>query len=188
MARIAPEKSRVELRHEAGRMRITIQVRRNLFIVPFLAAWLGGWAVGETVVVRHLLSSPSPHEPFLARAFMMFWLSAWSVGGVAVIGVLALCLVGREVITLDARTLAVRLAAGPFGHTREFDLAEVRNMRYEARTPAAAGAQARAGKRFSTVTFDYGARSYRFGGALDGSDVDVVLDALRERLPVQPRA
>jgi hypothetical protein len=49
----------------------------------FLLLWLGMWAFGEALALRHLLPRVStPPDPFL-----LVWLSLWTLGGLGVISV-----------------------------------------------------------------------------------------------------
>ncbi len=185
MARIVPTASRIDVAREPGRLRITAKVRRNWFIVIFLSGWLGGWAMGETFAIKALASGGTPGG---ASAFLVFWLIAWTAGGGAAIYSLLWNLVGREEITLDGRTLTVRLGAAGLGRSREYDLSAITNLRaepasndllrYTRTTPwASSGA----------IAFDYGAKTHRLGISLDGQDVQTAVEAIKERLPAAAR-
>jgi hypothetical protein len=151
----------------------------------FLGAWLGGWAMGEAFAVRQLFLSSRP-EPIAAQAFLLFWLVAWTVGGAFAMYTFAWGLVGREEITVDGRVLATRQAAGPIGRTRQFDLAHVQDVRA---APTDGGSTRRmAGLSYpgmdrGEIAFSYGAKTYRLGVGIEGLDVKLVLEALRERIP-----
>ena len=98
--------------------------KRNVFVMLFLLAWLGGWAAGEVGALKGLLSGTDGAKPFL-----LVWLAGWTfAGGFAALTWLWM-LAGRERILLRPRTLAVRREVFGVGRTREYDLAHVRNLR-----------------------------------------------------------
>lgn len=183
MSRVRPTPSRIQVVHEAGRLLVTIPTARSWVAVPFLTLWLCGWAMGEGFAIRQILSGRTPGP---AQAFLAVWLLGWTVGGGAALLALLWNLVGREVITVDGRTLAVRRVIGTFGPSREYDLASITNLRAE---PGPFGGLRATSSlptsRFGAIAFDYGARTHRFGVALEGEDVTKLIDAVRERLPAR---
>jgi hypothetical protein len=180
MARVAPEPSRVTVRREGSRLIATIAVRRNWLAAAFFTVWLGGWAMGEGLVSWQLFTGTAPLG---ARAFMGFWLAAWTVGGIMAMRQVAWTVVGREEIAVDGRSLRVSWAAGPFGRTREYEVASIRNVREDT---TLAGALARGFRmtspgRHGAIAFDYGAKTVRLGVDLEGEDVQKVLALVREQ-------
>ena len=153
----------------------------------FNGAWLGAWAFGEFTVLRQLLDGDFANAGTVA--FQAFWLIAWTVGGALILRAWLSNLVGREVIEAGGGSLKVCNKLGPFSRKREFDLQHVGNLRV-CPSPATPGA-GRARQIYSSagaVAFDYGSRTFRFGGQLDDAEATEVVSALEPHLIRQPRA
>lgn len=188
MARVAPAPSRLTTSRELGKLKIVSRVRRNWFIVLFLGAWLCGWAMGETFAIGTLLGTLlGAREGKEPSAFLALWLVLWTVGGGAAIFAFLMNLAGREVISLDGRTLSVRLEVFGLGRSREFDLAFITNPRVETTAADLFGATRTNPWRAGAIAFDYGAKTRRIGFSLEGQDAQTVLAAIKEHLPAAQR-
>ena len=107
----------------------------------------------------------------------MFWLCGWTFGELSVLGILSWMIAGHQVLTLSRDTLVIRLAVGPLGRTREYQLDAVRRLRVAA---------THGGKGQVTTTaraFDYGAKTIRFGVNIDDAEAHHARDLLLEREP-----
>lgn len=121
---IAPAARRSTLFDRPDGVELIVPAKRNLLLMLFLLAWLGGWAFGELSALRELLSGKNGPVSFL-----LFWLLGWTVGGGFAAFVFLWMLAGRERIVLRPRVLAIRREIFGWGRTREYDLAHVRNVR-----------------------------------------------------------
>ena len=158
---------------------LVIPAKRNLFVMLFLLAWLGGWAFGEFSALGQLSS-----ERGAPALFILFWLLAWTVGGAFAVSVFSWMLAGRERITLGPRILGIRREIFGVGLTREYDLAHVRNLRVSAAIHDPFGWTA--GARFwgvggGLVTFDYGAKAVRIAAGIDEPEAAQIVQELRAR-------
>ena len=163
--------------------------KRNVFVMLFLLAWLGGWAAGEVGALEGLLSGTDGAKPFL-----LVWLAGWTfAGGFAALTWLWM-LAGRERILLRPRTLAVRREVFGVGRTREDDLAHVRNLRVSTGgyDPYGWGAGARFwGLGGGAVAFDYGAKAVRLAASVDEPEAAQIVRELKavrllQRGPTNP--
>ncbi len=153
----------------------------------FNGAWLGGWAFGEFTVVRQLLDGDFANAGTVA--FLAFWLIGWTVGGALILRAWLSNLVGSEVVEVGGGSLKLCHKLGPFSRKREFDLQHVGNLRVSP-SPAATGT-GRARQIYASagaVAFDYGSRTFRFGGQLDDAEATDVVCALEPHLIRQPPA
>src|SRR6185436_19420071 len=96
----------------------------------FLAFWLCGWAIGESLVLWILIAggiallTGTPPEPgrellepgpaIAVGVFLLFWLTLWTFGGYAAITELLRLLWSRDAISADPACLRVHHRLGPF--------------------------------------------------------------------------
>jgi len=132
---------------------------RQIFAMLFLPLWLTGWVFGEAFALRTLVTEKGP-----AQAFLVIWLTGWTIGGAFAIFAWFWMLSGRERILLKPGALAHRYELFNLSVGREYDLAQVRNLRvspqplltgngrYMFRTLGLSG---------GVVAFDYGAHTIR---------------------------
>lgn len=163
---------------------IVVPAKRNLLVMVFLLAWLGGWAFGEFSVLSELLRGTDGPVPFL-----LFWLLGWTVGGGFAAFVFLWMLAGREQITLRPRVLAIRREIFGLGSTREYDLAHVRNLRVSPTFHDPFGWTAAArfwGVGGGLVAFDYGAKAVRFAASIDEPEAAQVVQELKARHAFAP--
>ncbi len=146
-----------------------------------------GWAFGEISAIREIFGGgQSPHGSISSvhgqGLLLLGWLGAWTAAG-CFFGYLWMWnLAGGERVVLGPRTLAVKRDVLGFGPLKEYELQEVRNLR------AGADALNRNGQMspFSllnggTISFDYGAKTFRFGADLDEAEARQIITQLKSR-------
>lgn len=153
----------------------------------FTGAWLGAWTFGEFTVLRQLFDGDLSNTGSLV--FLAFWLIAWTVGGAFILRAWLWNVAGREVIEVGGGSLKLWRKLGPLNRKREFDLNHVENVRFST-SPVVRGA-GRARQIYAsggTLAFDYGSRTFHFGGQLDDAEATQVVSALEPHLVRQPSA
>ena len=173
----APRRSRTVERPDG--LELIVPAKRNVFVVIFLLAWLGGWTFGELSALGKLLSGAEG-----AMGFLFFWLVMWTIGGGFAAFTVLWMLGGHEHIILRPRILAIRREAFGLGFTREYDLAHARNLRVSVASydPFAWGASARFwGFGGGPVAFDYGAKTVRLAAAVDEPEAAQIVRELKAR-------
>src|SRR5882762_1075811 len=93
---MAPTTRRSSLKDGPEGLEVVVPAKRNLFVMLFLLAWLGGWAFGEVSALRELISGAAGGP----KAFMAFWLVGWTIGGGLAVFAWLWMLAGRERILL----------------------------------------------------------------------------------------
>ena len=120
-----------------------------------------------------------------AEGLLLFWVG-WGVFAFARLRLA----VGRELVEVDARRLVLRRDVAGIGRSRVFDLARVRNLHYVVLPPVryvspTPGWQPPPVPPLGgSVRFEYGKRTHEFARGIDSTDIIVVLEALREWVPV----
>jgi len=162
-------------------LQVIIPPRRQIFAMIFLPVWLCGWLFGEVTVIRQLLFGPAPSPPNL---FMAFWLVGWTMGGAFVILALLWMLIGRERVILRPDALVIRRELVGLARAREYDIESVSNLRVspDSYNPW----DGRSAWRFwgvggGVIAFDYGAKTFRFGGGVDEAEARDIVGEMRTR-------
>jgi hypothetical protein len=108
----------------------------RVIVVPFLLAWLAGWAVGELFAINMLLAFfgssyrvffplPIPAFPFAAPSllpigFLLLWGFFWTWGGLTAMGTFLRLLFGSDVVDISPQGLRLTRSYGLFRFTRDF--------------------------------------------------------------------
>ncbi len=161
-------------------LKITIPAKRNIVLVLFLSAWLVGWAMGEAFAIRQLLRA----DAVAPSLFMAAWLVGWTIGGGFALYLCVWNAMGKEIVYLGPGVLATKHDLLGFGRTREYDLSHVKNLRVtpQVQDPFGWSSGMRAwGVSAGTVAFDYGAKTFRFGAAIDEAEGAQIVDELKAR-------
>lgn len=132
----------------------------------FLSLWLWGWTMGEISAAKglwHIVRSANSWLAVLPGAFLAFWLAGWTVGGVFVWGAFLFSIRGREVVTVRAGMLVLRLETFlGLGWSRRLGLAELEAPRLLS-LRAADNKKLEEARAAGTVLPDYAAIRIRAG-------------------------
>jgi hypothetical protein len=175
---------------EFGGLRVIIGPLRNPAITCFIVLWGFAWLMGEFGVSARLLAALWKGESS-GLPFGVLWLTVWTYAGIST------CLLGfsnqfgREVVVLRGTVLELRDEVGFLVRSKDFNLAEVRNLRYSALSPwgGIAGspvnhARASRGVRGS-LAFDHGGKTYRFGRGLSEYDSRRLILTIQKYFPIE---
>ena len=176
--RVRPGVRRSSVREGTYGPEVVIPVRRNPFVLLFLPVWLTFWGFGWGTAVREIVSTDRGGGP---DAFLVVWLLFWTVGGVFAAASWLWTAVGREVVGIHGGVLWIRLEMGGLGHTREYDLTQVHNLRATARPPwpfGEGGGLPLGPWRAGGLAFDYGSKTIRFGGGIEEAEAAMVVEDL----------
>lgn len=165
--KVRPAALRAKISDKLDGVHITIPARRNWFVLLFISFWLCGWACAWVTTSEVLFSGRGD-------LFLVAWMGGWTVGGAWAILSWLWNLNGREELDCGPHELIHRIRAGPFSRTREYDQAEVTNLRYSAETGRRSGSFVG-----GNLCFDYGAKTHRFGVDVDEAEGNQILAALR---------
>lgn len=118
------------------------------------------------------------------------WLVFWVAIGVYALARLLVLGVGRELVEVDSHFLTLRREVGSLGRSRVFDLSQVRSLRYATPPPVFDAPFERDWPPLplpslgGSIRFECRGRTHEFGFGTDWKDMEAVLQALRERVPV----
>jgi hypothetical protein len=180
MARVAVPTAKASVLDTPVGLVINIPAAKNWFVILFVGFWLCGWAFGEVSVIHELATGKARGGVSL---FMIGWLGAWTVGGCAAISFWLWSIAGHEIVSLTPTSLAIRRDILGFGWSREYDLPSVKNLRIDT-----TDVNSRFNRGFSpqmrfggTIAFDYGAKTFRFGGGVDEAEASQLIELLKSR-------
>lgn len=184
MTTVEPQPPRFAVDVTPEGLRATLPAGHSVFAMLFLCVWLVGWTFGEFQALQQL-QSPSEKTPSL---FLFVWLAGWTVGGVFAVATLAWQLAGAEIITVGGNVLTYRIETWGIGLTRSYWLADVKRLRAVGVAKQPFGSQAAwfppfAGATVGAVAFDYGARTIRFGAALEEAEALLLVNQLGRQTP-----
>jgi hypothetical protein len=171
-------KGRATVSHTANGMNIVIPSKKNILLIIFLMAWLGGWVCG-LVMVGGSLFSEGESAP---RAFNMFWLVGWTAGGAIAALVLGWNLTGKEIVTANPTTLKMDKSVMGIHFRKSFNNHEIKEIRVIDRAmPSGFGNHEdflffRSGR----IAFDYGMKTYRFAQGVEEAEARYLIDLLRQ--------
>jgi hypothetical protein len=185
MAKTPPSASRVLITDTPKDLRIVIPCGRSLFVICFLGFWICCWAVAEVMVPIQFFSNTEPSE---GMSLMVAWLAVWTVGGVVAIYAWLWQVMGKEMVIVHGQTLTTRRDIGGFCFDREYDLAQIGNLRTEAVgfSPWNVSAALQLwGIGSGVIAFDYETRTHRLGAGLDEAEANQAVTAIRKRYRIQ---
>lgn len=181
-------KPRFSIQPQGAGIAIACPAPRDVALLLIVSVWVAFWTYGGLSAFRQLFD-PQQEE----RAFLAFWLMGWAVGEAFAIATLVWQLAGREEIVVSGGSLKHRVSMAGLGRTREYALAQVRNVRTESLPKTPRGRQTPGmlplfGLRSGTIAFDHGARTHRIGLTLDEAESALVIAEISRRFPRFPVA
>ncbi|MDF0674985.1 MAG: hypothetical protein P0120_11715 [Nitrospira sp.] len=185
MVMLQPTDSRITIEDTSGELRIGIPGRRSVFVMCFLGFWICGWAVAEIMVAIQFLNGDAPPE---GEFFMLAWFSIWTIGGVLAVYAWLWQVMGKEIVIVRGQTFKTRRDIGGFGFDKEYDRLQMRELRVGqvGFNPLDFSSSLQLwGIGGGVITFDYGAKTYRFGAGLDESEAKQVVAAIKQRHRIQ---
>jgi hypothetical protein len=185
MARVVVPTAKASVFDTPAGLVINIPSAKNLILILFVGFWLCGWLFGEVSVIRELAKGKTAAGISL---FMVGWLGAWTVGGGAAIYFWLWNAAGHEIVSLTPTSLAIRRDILGFGRSKEYDLPSIKNLRI---TPTLANTNFNFPAQSltaGTMAFDYGAKTFRFGGDLDEAEASHLIELLKSRYPFDTSA
>lgn len=177
---VEPRSARRRIESVDGVERIRIPMRRNWFVMIFLAFWLTGWTVGGIAAMTALFTH---FEPFL-----VVWLCGWAAGWGFAASTILFQICGAETISAHGGDLEVRSGASPLVRTWRYRGNAIRNLQSAAPTSDPFGMRHMQTPfwirpRSGAVRFDYGAETVYLANGVDEPEGREVVAWLAKRLP-----
>ena len=178
MARVEVPSARATIDDTPDGLVVTIPARRKWSMILFLPFWLIVWAIAEFGVTYHLFSAKSP---MTTNLFLAVWLGGWTAGGGLAAYAWLWSVFGKEVIVLGQTNFKTKRAIAGFGPAREYDLADMKNLRIDRRPVSPynfATAELFGGGK---IAFDYGAKTFGFAAGVDEAEARELIRRFKSR-------
>lgn len=172
--KIRPSQRRSHTTGLPSGIEIEIPSDKNVLALVFFSAWMVAWAAGERSAIRTVFGHGTPAG---INLFMLGWLAMWTLGGVWVVRAILWMGFGREIVRVHHDELTLSSTIFGLGKSREYDLAQVKRLRV---APDTTQPNARAFRAMypagGLISFDYGAETVRFGGAIDEAEAALIVE------------
>jgi hypothetical protein len=181
MTKIKPSKARAIITVSPKGLEIIIPSKKNIFLILFLFAWLIGWAVGEMTVPMTFFNGNTQKGSSL---FTIAWFVLWTIGGSFAIYIWLWNVTGKERITINNVSLTIKREIFGYGRAKEYEAARISNLRVSPQPFSAFNFSASLqfwGIGGGVIAFDYGARTCRFGSAVDEAEAVQIIEKIKER-------
>lgn len=180
-----PGKGRATVDDKGYELEVIIPSKKNILVTLFLCAWLGGWAIGEIMVIGTML--PATAEAGIGlSAFTIFWLIGWTIGGGVVISIVAWNLFGKEIINLSSENLKIERKALRVSRVKNYIIPDINNLRVtglnEVQSFFGWSGQDFWGMN-GKLAFDYGMKTVKFARGIDEAEARHILEILKRMLP-----
>ena len=185
MSTIQPSSARHQADLVGDQLRIRIPSRKQWFQIPFLAFWLVFWFFGWTFAATSLFTAPLG-----ADMFLLVWLIFWSAGGVFALTTLLWMVLGEERVEISYNVFCVKRHIWGIGQTKSYDLSYIKDLRVTSHSIGYSFWNNRRHNHVTTVwkmdgpiTFDYGAKTIRFGDGVDEAEAKQIVKLIQQYFP-----
>jgi len=178
---VKPPGPRHTSREIADGLEFHLPARRHLGIVIGLGLWLLGWGVGGIVIIVAAVN-PAPNQ----EAPPLFVALIWFAFGAVPTYVWFWMLKGREIVGVTSSSLAVKRALFGWGREKQYDPAQVRALRVSPQTFTPwdfSFGLSFWGLSGGVIAFDYGYKTFRFGGGIDEAEARHIVERILQRFP-----
>lgn len=151
--------------------------RRSWVAIAILAAFDTAFIIPTVITFRQAISEWSRFDSLLdlvAAIFLSAWLLGWIIAPLILTGILLLLISGRETLKAGPGRVEIFLGLSSLGVTASYDVAKMRNLRFE-QPPKKSGKAWRG----SHLVFDYGANTIAFGSNIDAGELAELRDHLQ---------
>ena len=182
-------------------VRITLPSKKSVFHILWTSLWLFMWgymtfsllyiAVAFSKTIKIGKNSTPPVEPggmftLVSVFFLIFFLVLLAMGAFGIYRFIWL-LAGKEVIEADSNLFKISRQTPVGKSVKEYLAGEVKDLRVVVEQSWFSPFK-RARRLLNPngmIAFDYGAKTFRFGGEIDEAEAKQIILALKEGLPQQ---
>ena len=119
----------------------------------------------------------------LGAVFLFVWLGVWTTGGGSILYNFLYQLFGKETIEVSERSIVLSKSIGRFGRPREYSAEHIKDLRVIPQANHTEFGNFGWTHAASTLAFDYGARTYRFGDGADEGEAKQILREIHQSFP-----
>jgi hypothetical protein len=160
---------------------ITIPSRKHWTQIPFMCVWLLFWAFFLISSSTSFLLDAPGFDPFFS-----LWTFIWLIGGIYPLSALAWQLAGVELVEISSYSLNIRWQIFGLGWTKAYVAGDVRDLRVSPRPLVRYGRGNHLQSFWNLdgpITFDYGAKTVRFGDGVDEAEAKQIVKLIQQQFP-----
>lgn len=176
-----PSGGRAVIKYDYESLIVEIPVKRNWPVLLFMVVWLTGWAFGELLAIRELLSFDTP---LIGNIFLLFWLAGWTIGGGFAFNMILWQLAGKEVISVGRDYLTIKKSSLGLGRRKKYETGSIKNIELipgkNKTLPGRMGKINVPGKTGGGIKFNYGKKIVYFARDLNKREVQTVYDRMKQ--------
>lgn len=177
MAKVALENPRAQVKNTADGLQVDIRTQRKSIGIFMLFFWV---LMIFALTAQNLQIAARPGHADVDYAPLLFPLMFFSLFFFVFIWMF----LSKEQVRVNTRELILTRGLFGIGRKQEFDMNHVKDLRSVAQPFAALSS--RYGSFYSqmgSMAFDYGSRTYRFGGGLDEAEAKNLVKQICGRFP-----
>jgi small-conductance mechanosensitive channel len=174
MAIEIPSKGKATLVHHGHELEIRLPIARNIIGLVIIPVWMYFWIQSLVPAIRESVESPA---------------KAWDTGSLlwALVGVIIALfftfqwlwmLLGREVVSVSARSLRIERKLFGIGRTREYAMDRIQNIRV-GKGPVSPFWRSRGTAVRGTIQFDYEDKVVGFGSGIDDAEGQFLINEMK---------
>jgi hypothetical protein len=166
----------VDLPGDEGDFRLALPFRRSWVAIGILAVMDAIFLYPAVTTFQQAIAEWSRFDSLfdlVGALFISAWLLGWMIGPIIMTAILIVLLFGREDLKASPGGVEVFIGVAIFGVTVRYDVAKMRNLRFE--QPVKSSGRSWRGPH---LVFDYGANTVAVGSAIDGDEVAEIKNQL----------
>jgi hypothetical protein len=166
----------VDLPGDEGDFRLALPFRRSWVAIGILAVMDAIFLYPAVTTFQQAIAEWSRFDSLfdlVGALFISAWLLGWMIGPLIITTILIVLLFGREVLKASQGVVEVFIGVAIFGVTVRYDVAKMRNLRFE--QPVKSSGRSWRGPH---LVFDYGANTVAVGSAINGDEVAEIKNQL----------
>jgi len=176
---IEPRSSRFLQERVDGVEQVRIPMRRNWFVLLFIAFWICGWTVGGIAAIYQVSQN--------FDWFLIFWLGGWALGWVFAAATIASQIGGSEIIRVVGRDLETSVGVGKLRWRRFYRGDHIRNLKGSDPNPMGWPFRVHQTNPFrlraGAIKFDYGAQTVFAANSSEEAEGRMIVEWLKSKLP-----
>ncbi len=178
-----PNIGRIRINFDGSQLKIMMPFKENGCIILFIMAWLGFWAIAESIAIYDRIYS----ENIDNGIFSIYWIIFWTIAGICVFFALLWNLYGHETLTVNQEFLQLDKVYRSFRiRHRVYQLNSIKNLRVDEEKKYTTFVEAKSSEEFfgfsgGKLQFDWEGEKIVFGVGLSVLEARFIIEEMKKR-------